>query len=188
MDAHVLIPVKPLGSAKTRLTAALAAEERAELMRELLGHVARTAREAAVGPVTLVSSEPLDVDGLPRFDDRGLPWNDALAAAMAEVVTERIATVLAADLPLVTPEEICKLVAATPARGVAIGRARDGGTNAISMRPPGRYPTCFGTPQSAAGHERNTWLAGGSAHTLDLPGIAFDIDTPEDLDEWRGRR
>lgn len=185
MDAHVLIPVKRLDSAKSRLAESLSAEERAALMRELLDHVVAVTREAAVGPITIVSSEPLDVDGLPRFDDRGLPWNEALAEAMAEVVTERIATILAADLPLVTAEEISRLVSSTPARGVAIGRARDGGTNALSMRPPGGYPTCFGTPASAAGHERGTWLAGGNVHTLDLPGLAFDVDTPEDLTAWR---
>lgn len=181
----MLIPVKRLDSAKTRLAETLSPEDRAALMRELLEHVVATAQEAALGPITLVSSEPLDVDGLSRFDDRGLPWNDALAAAMQEVVTERVATILAADLPLVTPDDVCKLVAATPARGVAIARARDGGTNAVSMRPPGAYPTCFGTSESAAGHERAAWLAGGNAHTLDLPGLAFDVDTPEDLVAWR---
>jgi 2-phospho-L-lactate guanylyltransferase (CobY/MobA/RfbA family) len=53
------------------------------------------------------------------------------------------------------------------------------------MRPPGAFATCFGTPQSAAGHERIAWSAGGDAYTLDLPGLAFDLDTPEDLAAWR---
>lgn len=187
MDAHVLIPVKRFDTAKSRLAEALRADERAALMRELLDHVLRVAAEAAVGPVTVVSGEPLALEGVQWFDDRGLAWNDALAAAMTEVVTERIALVLAADLPLVTAKEIHTLVAATPARGIAIGRARDGGTNAVSMRPPGAYETCFGTADSAASHERLTWMAGGSAHTFDLPGLAFDIDTPEDLAAWRPR-
>jgi 2-phospho-L-lactate guanylyltransferase len=185
VDAHVLIPLKRLDSAKTRLAEALAPDERAALMHDLLGHVLATVKEAAVGPVTIVSSEPLSLDGAACFDDGGLPWNEALAAAMEAVVTERVAAIIAADLPLVTAEEICKFVAATPARGVAIGRARDGGTNAVSMRPPGAYPTCFGMPDSAAVHERTVWLAGGSVFTLDLPGLAFDLDTPEDLAAWR---
>jgi 2-phospho-L-lactate guanylyltransferase len=185
VDAHVLIPLKRLDSAKSRLAESLSAADRAELMHELLEHVVATVRQAAVGPVTIVSPEPSPLAGVPRFDDQGMPWNEALATAMEALVTERVATVVAADLPLVTAEEICRLVAATPARGVAIGRALDGGTNAISMRPPGAYETCFGTPGSAAVHERTVWLAGGSAHTLDLPGLAFDVDTPEDLAAWR---
>ena len=45
------------------------------------------------------------------------------------------------------------------------------------MRPPGLVRTHFGEPQSAAVH------AGlGVEHVvLDLPGLAFDVDTPEDL-------
>ena len=63
--------------------------------------------------------------------------------------------------------------------------ARDGGTNAVSMRPPGRMTTHFGEPGSAAVHERAAWTAGADAHVLDRPGLAFDVDTPEDLARWR---
>ena len=80
MDTHVLIPVKRLDGAKSRLAESLDAGERADLMRELLAHVLTVVKEAEVGPVTVVSSEPLELDGVPRFDDRGLPWNEALAA------------------------------------------------------------------------------------------------------------
>ena len=185
MDAHVLVPVKRLDEAKTRLAESLDPGERADLMHELLAHVLAVVRQAEVGPVTVVSAEPLEPDGVPRFDDRGLPWNEALAAAMAEVVREPVVAVLAADLPLVTAEDVRALVAATPECGLAVARASDGGTNAVSMRPPGRVTTHFGEPGSAAVHERAAWLAGADAHVLDRPGLAFDIDTPEDLAAWR---
>ena len=68
-----------------------------------------------------------------------------------------------------------------PECGIAIARAQDGGTNAVSMRPPGKVTTHFGEPGSAEVHERAAWLAGGDAHVLDCPGLAFDVDTPEDL-------
>ena len=181
----MLVPVKRLDGAKSRLAETLDAGERAALVSELLAHVLAAVKEADVGPVTVVSAEPLDLDGVPRFDDGGLPWNDALAAAMKQVSHERVATVIAADLPLLTPGEVRSFVMATPAYGLAIARARDGGTNAVSMRPPGSMPTHFGDPGSAAVHERATCLAGGDAHVLDLPGLAFDVDTPEDLAEWR---
>lgn len=185
MNAHVLIPVKRLESAKTRLAQALPPAERASLMRALLDHVLSVVRLADVAAVTIVSAERLSPNGIPRFDDRGLPWNDALAAAMHEAVTAPVAAVVSADLPRLTVEELQALVLATPERGLAIARARDGGTNAVSMRPPGGFPTCFGTPGSAAGHERIARDAGAEARTLDLPGLAFDVDTPEDLAEWR---
>jgi 2-phospho-L-lactate guanylyltransferase len=185
VDVHVLVPVKRLDEAKTRLAEMLSAGERAELMRELLAHVLQVTREAAVGPVTVVSAEPLALNGVPRFDDSGLPWNDALQAAMDSVVHEPTVAVVSADLPLLTADDVCALVAVTPQRGLAIARAHDGGTNAISMRPPGVLPTCFGEPGSAALHERAAWIAGADAHMLDRPGLAFDVDTPEDLAAWR---
>ena len=185
MDVHVLVPVKRLDDAKSRLAEALSAAERADLMREMLDHVLRTAEEANVGTVTVVSAEQLQLNGIARFDDRGLPWNDALQAAMDEVVSEPVVAVVSADLPLLTPDDVRALVAVTPLRGLAIARAHDGGTNAVSMRPPGVLPTCFGEQGSAALHERAAWIAGADAHMLDRPGLAFDIDTPEDLAAWR---
>jgi 2-phospho-L-lactate guanylyltransferase len=180
--AHVLVPLKRLDDAKTRLAAVLSADERSALMLELLEGVLAAAKEAEVGPITIVSSEPLAPNGVPRFDDRGLAWNDALAAAM-RVVAEPIVTVVSADLPRVTADDIRALVAATPDRGMAIARALDGGTNAVSMRPAGAVMTHFGVPSSAAVHAQSTAAAGLAARIVDIPGLAFDVDTPADLKE-----
>jgi 2-phospho-L-lactate guanylyltransferase len=188
MSTHVLVPVKRLDGAKSRLSAALSPEERAELMRTMLGDVLSAVRSAGVGPVTIVSSEPLVVDGIPRFDDRGLPWNDALAAAMREVVTEECVAVVSADLPRLRAEEVLQLVAFAPARGLAIARAQDGGTNAVAMRPPGVVSTHFGEPASCAVHVRAAEDSGVEAIVVDLPGLAFDLDTPEDLARARNGR
>jgi 2-phospho-L-lactate guanylyltransferase len=180
-DAHVLVPLKHLDDAKTRLSSVLSGEERSTLMLELLEGVLQAAREADLGPITVVSYELLAPNGVDRFDDRGLAWNDALAAAMREVVSEPIAAVVSADLPRVTGEDIRALVAATPDHGMAIARALDGGTNAVSMRPAGAVVTHFGEPQSAAVHAQTTATAGLAARILDIPGLAFDVDTPADL-------
>ena len=150
--------------------------------------VLAAAKEAEVGPITVVSSEALAQNGVARFDDRGLAWNDALAAAMRELVREPIATVVSADLPRVTAEDIRALVAATPERGMVIARARDGGTNAVSMRPAGAVMTHFGEPQSAAVHAQATASAGLAARIVDFPGLAFDVDTPADLAELHACR
>ncbi len=183
--AHVLVPLKRLDDAKSRLAAVLTAEERASLMLELLQGVLAAAKDADVGPITVVSSELLAPNGVSRFDDRGLAWNDALAAAMREVVTEPIAAVVSADLPRITAEDVRALVAATPDRGMAIARALDGGTNAVSMRPAGAVTTHFGEPSSAAVHASATAGAGLVARIIDVPGLAFDVDTPDDLVELR---
>jgi 2-phospho-L-lactate guanylyltransferase len=183
--AHVLIPLKRLDDAKTRLADVLAPEERSALMLELFEGVLAAVGEADVGPVTVVSAEPPAPHDVTWFDDRGLAWNDALAAAMREVVVEPVVAVVSADLPRLTAEDVRALVEATPDRGLAIARALDGGTNAVSMRPPGAVMTRFGEPSSAAVHAQATAAAGLAARILDIPGLAFDVDTPADLAELR---
>ena len=174
MDAHVLIPLKRIDP-KSRLADELPLEERVRLMRGLLAGVAGAVRDAGVERVTIVTG--LALKGYEVWDDRGLPWNDALAAAIEEVVHEPVVAIVSADLPSLRAEEVEALLAATPERGIAIARALDGGTNAVSMRPPGLVRTHFGEPGSAAVH-----AALGVDHVvLDLPGLAFDVDTPEDL-------
>ena len=185
MDTHVLVPVKRLDDAKSRLADVLSPEDRATLMSELLDHVLAVTQAAGVGPVTVVSAEALSLNGVPRFDDGGAPWNNALAAAMAAVVDESTVAVIAGDLPLLVPDDVRALVAAIPDRGLAIARARDGGTNAVAMRPPGIVSTHFGAASSAGVHAAAARAAGVDAVLVDLPGFAFDVDTPEDLAAWR---
>jgi 2-phospho-L-lactate guanylyltransferase len=174
VDAHVLVPLKTRDP-KSRLAAALSADERAELMRTLLERVVGAVRDAGVERVTVVGAEP--VDGVDVWPDRGLAWNDALAAASAEVVRASLVAIVSADLPFLRGDEVEELLAATPERGLAIARALDGGTNAVAMRPPGLVHTRFGEPGSAAVHAS----LGVPAVVLDLPGLAFDVDTPADL-------
>jgi 2-phospho-L-lactate guanylyltransferase len=174
VDAHVLVPLKRIDP-KSRLAGELPLEERVRLMRRLLAGVVDAVREAGVERVTVVSG--LKPRGYEVWDDHGLPWNDALAAAIAEIVTAPLVAVVSADLPLLRADEVEDLLAATPEHGIAIGRALDGGTNAIAMRPPGLVRTRFGEPRSAAVH-----ASLGVPHVVvDLPGLAFDVDTPEDL-------
>jgi 2-phospho-L-lactate guanylyltransferase len=178
MDAHVLVPLKAVDP-KSRLADALSADQRINLMRTLLDHVLGVLREAGVAGATVVTGEPLE--GYDVWRDPGLAWNEALAAAAREVVATPIVAFVSADLPHLRADEVLQLLEATPKRGIAIGRAQDGGTNAIAMRPPGLVMTRFGEPQSASVH-----ASLGVPYTMvDLPGLAFDIDTPEDLARWR---
>lgn len=182
LNAHVLVPLKRLDRAKSRLAQTLTAAERAALMLSLLEHVVSAVRAAGVEQITLVTSEPLASDVAVTWHDDDLPWNDALATAIAEVVSEGVVAVISADLPFLGPSDVTALIEATPARGVAVGRALDAGTNAVSMRPPGVLPTCFGEPSSAALHAALARARRLASVTLDRPGLAFDVDTPTDLE------
>ena len=189
MSTHVLVPLKRLDRAKSRLTDSLSPAERAELMRTLLDGVLEAVKSASVAKITLVTSEPIvDLIGVEIWHDRDLPWNVALEEAMREVVREEMATIISADLPSLVPGEVKALIAATPAHGIAIARAENGGTNAVSMRPPALLRTQFGEPSSAGVHARSAQTRGLEHVIVDLPGLAFDVDTPEDLARIPQRR
>jgi 2-phospho-L-lactate guanylyltransferase len=186
VSTHVLIPLKHLDAAKRRLHPADGAEQRRALMLSMLAHVAREALAADVGPVALASSEPRAPSiaaelGIGLVTDGGLPWNEGLAHALSELAEPPGSVVfLAGDLPLVTAGEIRTFAAAVPDAGVAIGRAHDGGTNALGLRPPDAIVPCFGAEQSARVHARRADGAGLAVAVVDLPGIALDVDTPAD--------
>ncbi len=184
---HALVPLKRLDGAKSRLRGRLEKDERAQLMQAMLADVVDAVAAAkCVSVATLVSSEPsaprLAHDhGIQFWDDRDLPWNVALSAAMSEVVEEPLVAVISADIPLVQADEIDELVRATPEVGIAIARASDGGTNAVALRPPGIIETCFGAKYSASLHATTAHDAGVQAQIVDTPGLAHDLDTPEDV-------
>src|SRR5690242_20186041 len=174
----VLVPLKRLDLAKSRLAGHLEPAARARLMRALVDRTLRAAAAApSVGRIVLVSSDDRSAEiaaahGVEWFDDRGLPWNEALATATREAVRTEDVLILSADLPLVTSADVETLVAAGPDRGLAIARARDAGTNAVLLRPAGAILTCFGVPGSAARHAELAAEAGLAAVIVDVPGLA----------------
>jgi 2-phospho-L-lactate/phosphoenolpyruvate guanylyltransferase len=188
VPAAVIIPVKTLRRAKTRLSDSLDAATRERLMLALLVDVATRAGAAdGVGAVHVATSDPqawrtAESFAISVITDGGLEWNRGLVHATSLLVPPPDMVVfVAADLPLVTTREISELVAATPTRGVAIGRARDGGTNALAVRPAGLLTPVFGQPASAAAHAALAARAHAQAVMVDSPGLALDLDTPGDL-------
>ena len=185
MDLQILIPLKRLAGAKQRLHPALGGDERRRLMLAMVEHVAREAVAADVGPVALCSCEPL-APALARtyrvglVSDGELPWNEGLDHARGLLAPEAV-LYLAGDLPLLAASDVRALVTAMPERGIAIGRAHDGGTNALAVRPADVITPAFGSAASALVHAQLAATAGIESVTLDRPGLALDVDTPDDV-------
>ena len=183
---QTLIGLKRLSDAKTRLHPDVPAGERRQLMLAMLTSVVGAARESAIGPVALASSEST-APGLARtlhvalVSDGGLPWNEGLVHALAAIVPQPAAVLyLAGDLPLLTAAELIELVARAPRPGVSVARARDGGTNALLVAPSAAMPPSFGVPRSADAHRRAADALGLPCELVDLPGLALDVDTVRD--------
>lgn len=187
MQTDVLIPLKRLDAAKSRLAPGLSVAERRRLMAAMVAHVAHTALAADAGRVVLVSSDPAAPAlagrlGIDCVSDGGLPWNPGLTHARAQLPAPADAVLyLAGDLPLVKVGDIAALIDAGRAAAAVVGRAHDGGTNALWVCPAGAFEPAFGSPQSAAVHAARAEEGGLEVIVLDRPGIARDVDTPADL-------
>jgi 2-phospho-L-lactate/phosphoenolpyruvate guanylyltransferase len=158
MAVDVLIPLKRLDAAKSRLAPALSAGERRRLMAAMVAHVARTALACGAGRVLLVSSDPAAPAlasglGIECASDGRRAWNDGLAFARDRLSPAPDAVLyLAGDLPLVEPGDIAALLDAGCRGGAVVGRAHDGGTNALLVSPPAALTPAFGAAGSAAVH------------------------------------
>lgn len=195
MSIQVLIPLKALASSKQRLSPEVSEPSRRRLMLWMLRRTAWAARDAEIGPVALATSEPSAPElavalGVGLVSDGGLAWNDGLVRALRSFQPLPAAVLfLSGDLPLVSADDIRCFATAVPDRGVAIARARDGGTNALLVRPALALTPMFGRQPSALAHARQAEARGLAALILDIPGLALDVDTVDDLRAaWVARR
>jgi 2-phospho-L-lactate guanylyltransferase len=187
VESDVLIPLKRLDAAKTRLAPALTEDERGRLMAGMLARVARAAVRSGAGRVALASSDPAAPELARRLEvecvsDGGLPWNDGLVHARSLLVRPATAVLyLAGDLPLIEAADVSALVEAGGAGTAVVGRAHDGGTNALWVSPAAALVPSFGAAASASVHAARAREHGLDVVVLDRPGIAHDVDTPADL-------
>jgi 2-phospho-L-lactate/phosphoenolpyruvate guanylyltransferase len=91
------------------------------------------------------------------------------------------AVLVPGDTPLLQPVEIAGLIAS--AAEVVIVPDRHGtGTNALALSPPDAIEPSFG-PGSFARHLAAAEAAGVPHRVQGVPGLALDVDTPDDLAE-----
>ena len=89
--------------------------------------------------------------------------------------------VIPADVPLITAAEVKAILDAAPESGTVLVPAADGrGTNAILRRPANLFSARFGN-DSFLPHLENARRSGRQVVILELPGVALDVDRPDDL-------
>jgi 2-phospho-L-lactate guanylyltransferase len=194
---HALIPVKDLTMTKSRLTPPFSIDERAALTIDMLMRVLavcrasrRFARITVVSPdeTVLMIAEEMGAAPL-RQQSTGL--NPALDEARADAMTRgaEAIMVLHADLPRLTADEIGGMIDLLPVPPAAVLAPDDTGTgtNALLLAPPDALPFHFGVGSFAL--HRGAAEARGLRHAIaHAPGIAGDIDTPDDVHRLVGGR
>jgi 2-phospho-L-lactate guanylyltransferase len=187
----ILVPVKNLSNAKQRLSATLDQSDRTELAHAMLRDVAESITAASADEVVLVTSDPFALElarehgfGAIR-DDLNLSETAAIEMATRYCLEKaaECTLVLPGDVPLISSGEIRALYESAPQCGTVLTPSRDKrGTNAVLRRPAALFPLRFGN-DSFLPHLTAAIATDKSCIVLSLPGIALDIDTPEDLHE-----
>jgi 2-phospho-L-lactate guanylyltransferase len=191
MDLWAVVPVKELDRAKERLAPRLSSELRRALMLAMLEDVlAALAVTPELAGMAVVTVDPAARRLAMRYDARIIETGardghtGAVAAAARLLVREGEPGMLTVpgDIPLITPDEITQMLAAhRPAPAFTIAPSRDErGSNAVICSPPDAVPLRFGE-DSFFPHLRAAEVCGIRPTVLRLPGIALDVDTPEDL-------
>lgn len=190
MTTIAVVPVQRLSTAKSRLAGRLAPDERRTLVLTLLDRVLEALGAASrVDVVIVVSPDPEVVEraalrGASGLLQRGAGLNAGLRLGRDEAVRRGAGTLLIVlgDLPWVTAADIDALLATVPAGGVVLAPDRhERGTNAAAFRPPDAIDPAFGTG-SFARHRAAAVERGHQPREFRAIGLAFDVDTPEDLD------
>jgi 2-phospho-L-lactate guanylyltransferase len=186
-----VVPVKNMGKAKQRLAGVLGARERQALFGAMLEDVlgALAASDGLAGILT-VTRDPearrlaarYGARVLVEAENRGHTCAVSLGAhALAQEGALGMLQ-LPADIPLVRPEDVAALLQAHgPAPAVTLAPSRDRrGSNAVACSPPDLLPLRFGA-DSFLPHLQRARALGIEPQILARPGLALDVDTPDDL-------
>ena len=188
----IVIPVKNLANAKQRLAPALEQEERTALATAMLKDVFEAVASWARRPQVAVVTGDAEARSLARqcgfelLDDA--EKEEAGESAAVERATRALEAqgatstlVIPGDIPLVTAAELEAIYAAAPPAGAVLVPSHDGrGTNAVLRTPASLFPLRFGD-DSFVPHRAAAVATGLPLVVLTLPGIALDVDTPQDL-------
>jgi 2-phospho-L-lactate/phosphoenolpyruvate guanylyltransferase len=187
----ILVPVKNLVDAKQRLSSVLSPEERFELAQAMCGDVLQTLALWQGRPaVAVVTNDSFARDLAVRFnfdviadDNSGETSAIEMATALCKERGAQSTLVVPADIPLIDGAELQKIVDNAPAGGaVLVPDAAGRGTNAAWRSPADLFPLRFGN-DSFLPHLAAAKATGLTCVVLELPGIARDVDRPEDLRE-----
>jgi 2-phospho-L-lactate/phosphoenolpyruvate guanylyltransferase len=201
----ILVPIKNLTNAKQRLSSILSPEQRFALAQAMCEDVLQTlAHWRNHPPVAVVTNDPFARDLAMLFDFEVIVDDNSGETSAIEMATavckSRGATgtlVIPADIPMIDCSELQQIADSATLLGSQESGSRGGvvlvpdaagrGTNAAWRSPADLFPLRFGN-DSFLPHMASAKATGLPCVALELPGIARDVDRPEDLHELAAAR
>jgi 2-phospho-L-lactate/phosphoenolpyruvate guanylyltransferase len=194
-NSLAIIPVRSLTTGKSRLAATVPPAVRRDLTKRMLAITLSACRSSAVIDQILVISPDLDALAFAYALDHeviAVRQNaqtpgliPALDQARRVSIVNRFETmlVLFADLPLVNGDDVAEFVSTAGQIVIAPDQNRVG-TNGLLLRRGDVDLSDFGFrfgEDSFAAHVDEARRLGIEPATVTLPGLGFDLDTPDDL-------
>lgn len=192
-----ILPIKPFGDAKERLATGLDPRQRREIAEAMVRDVlASLARSSVLESVVVVSAEPTiseiasgAVDAVLADRQTG---HSAAARLGVEWAKERgfdRVVMLPGDCPLLDANELDQLLENCSKNRIELAVVPDRmgtGTNALVISPPDAITPAFG-PDSRQRHIALGLAAARRTSAVDVPTLALDLDTSDDLVELAER-
>ena len=189
MDAG-LLPVKRLDQAKIRLSNHFDPSQRGALSRAMLEDALHLCKSVDFLRWWVVSDddevlETAAAHGLEGLKDSGRGLNAAVKQGISTAQTAGAASVsiVPSDVPLATREDLEDLLDTGATSDVVVVPSRsDGGTNGLYLAPPDALEPRFGI-WSLRAHLDMAERLSLRCSVLNLPRLALDLDTVDDVDE-----
>lgn len=186
-----ILPVKSFPYAKQRLAHGLSPSGRQSLAEAMFCDVlAALGQTGAIDELVVVTAgdvvgEIARERGATVLRDTEKGHNAAAQLGIAAALTLGADRVLLVpgDCPALDPAELDALLTrpVDPPSVVIVPDRHGTGTNALLLTPPDALEPSFG-PGSAQRHAQHAQTAGTHAEVVEVPSLALDVDTPEDLD------
>jgi len=189
VSTFIIVPVKRLGMAKSRLSPLLSVDERKQFCLEMLKDVLTAIKAAKYIQQTIVTGKDKTALQIARdfgaifFKESKLGLNQAVREVINWCLQMEALSVLIlpADIPLVTSLDLNRIFVQQQSSGMIISSSRSGeGTNALLLAPPNVIPPSYGQ-RSFQRHIEKALALEINIHILRSSRVALDIDTVEDL-------
>lgn len=191
----IVVPVKTLDRAKSRLGPILSSTDRQGLMLAMLRDVTTKIEDTTPEtPLLLLSRDGKVRDyaydrGYGYLEETHSGLNGSIGDATVWAIEKGYHRMLVihSDVPLLTGRDVEQLIFPKKGSHVILAPSKDGGTNALLRQPPEIIPTSFGR-NSYLNHMKLAKKKGCLLEVYRSPTVEFDIDTLKDLVEFISRK
>lgn len=190
MKPWVVIPLKPIATAKSRLSSVLSNQQRRDLVIALFQNTLIQLKNwDQISGILVISADATykelvmdpEITFLIENFKSGLNASVRLAATLLIARSVEGMLVIHADIPFLNQNDLNQFIAISSHPGLTIAQDHHGtGTNVMLVTPPDLIPFSYGE-YSFQNHIESARKIGVPVNCFFSEALSFDVDTPMDL-------